>query len=153
MHDIHKLFKPKDFALKNFHCVWYADSDKLNSILHFRKSTYSGFLKTLKIPSYYKLIKLLPGKLIRKLVFEPLSRKTEGTRNWIENNVTDKIKAFWGSREKWEEIPDDWSDFRIDRVPKASLLKHGWNEKRELSQISLFDCRAGCCLPGRGMSK
>lgn len=139
--DIQKLFKPRDFATRNFHCVWYDDSDKLNAWLDFRRSTYSGFLKSLNIPSYYRLLRLLPGKISRKLIFEPLSRRAGGTRNWIENNITERIRAFWGSLENWEKIPEQWEDYRIDRVPDKLLLDHGWNEDLYIEDISLEDCR------------
>lgn len=148
VNDIHKLFKPKDFTLKNFHCVWYADSDKLNSWLDFRRSTYTGFLKTLNIPSYYHMLKLLPGQLARKIIFLPLCKRTDGPRNWIENNIVDRIKAYWGSRENWEKIPDSWEDFRINRVPENQLLEHGWDESLSVEEISLEDCRKAAAFRG-----
>lgn len=146
--NIQKLFRPKDFALKNFHCVWYSDSNILNNWLHFRGGTYSGFLKNLDIPSYFHLLRLLPGRLIRKLVIEPLSRGADGTRSWIENNVTDRIKAFWGSRENWEKIPDRWEDFRLNRVPDAQLLEHGWDETLSIGEIDLEVCRSAAAFRG-----
>ena len=146
--DIHKLLNPRDFALQNFHCVWYSDSDRLNKWLNFRKSTYEGFLKTLDIPFYYRLVKLIPVRLLRKMVIEPLSRKTEGPRNWLENNIIEKIRAYWGSREKWEHIPDKWEDFRIERVPEARFIDHGWDETRSIEKVDLNDCRSAAGFRG-----
>lgn len=146
--DIHKIFKPRDFSLQNFHCVWYADSDKLNDWLDFRRSTYPGFLKSLDIPSYYHMLKLLPGRLSRKFIFGPLSRRADGTRNWIENNIVEKIKAYWGSRENWEKIPESWEDFKVNRVTEQQLLEHGWDEERPVEKISIDDCREAAAFRG-----
>jgi len=139
--DIHKFFKPRDFTTRNFHCVWYSDSEKLNNWLNFRKSTYAGYLKSLNIPGYFHFLRFIPGGIVRKVIFEPLSRKAEGTRNWIENNVVEKIKAFWGSRENWEKIPEKWENFKINKVPKTVMLDHGWNETLRVEDISINDCR------------
>ena len=150
--DIHRVLSPRDFAARNFHCVWYSDSDILERLLHFRKSTYEGFLRSLKIPIYCRLVKYIPMRILKKLVFEPLSRGLDGTRNWINNNISDRISAYWGSRDSWEKIPESWNDFRICRVPASAPLEHGWDENKATEEIGLADCmqaalfRGGECL-------
>ena len=146
--DIHGVLRPRDFATRNFHCMWYSDSDKLENWLHFRDSTYEGFLETVEIPLYYRLVRFLPAAFVRKLFFEPLCRRLDGPRNWIENNITEKIRAFWGSRERWEKIPLSWKDFRIDRVPGAVDVIHGWNDGKDNESIAIEDCRAAASFRG-----
>lgn len=150
--NIHKIVKPNDFATRNFHCVWYSDSDKLEKLLHFRKSTYKGFWDSVQKPFYIRLVRFVPSWIMRKFVLEPLSKKSEGTRHWIKKNITDKIKAFWGSRANWERIPAKWKNFILKKSPPAREIFHGYNEERSFTDIGIKDCldaavfRGGKCL-------
>ena len=51
-----KVFEPQWFALKNFHGMWYEDSDRLEDILHFRANVpieeYFRQMKS-KLPWFY----------------------------------------------------------------------------------------------------
>lgn len=45
--------------------------------------------------------------------------------------MEDRIKAFFGSREKWEPIPnwDEYQYCRLGNIPKT--LEHGYDENKE----------------------
>ena len=59
-----KVFEPQWFATRNFHGMWYADSDVLENYLHFRANVpideYFSQLKS-KLPWFYSLAFLAPA--------------------------------------------------------------------------------------------
>lgn len=145
---IERIYSPRDFALKNFHCVWYRDADRLDEWLHFRESRKKTFRELLQLPFYTRLLKLIPSGLIRRLFIKPLTEKEEGTRHWLESDNEEKIRAYWGSREKWEAIPEDWSDFHIEPDPPVQEISHGFDETLPDSGISSEQCREAARFRG-----
>jgi hypothetical protein len=58
------MFTPNLFATRNFHGQWYTDSDKLESLVPFRREVFADFVAALArdVPFYVKLAaRLLPG--------------------------------------------------------------------------------------------
>ncbi|MDR2378798.1 MAG: NAD(P)-dependent oxidoreductase, partial [Bifidobacteriaceae bacterium] len=106
--DLSKVFDSKWFATRNFHGTYYLDSDKLNDILQFRHDSmgyyYDCYLKTLgSAAKAAKLGARLPGgqKMIGRSMrrrFQALARGEHGTATFIEENLEDRIAAYWGSR-------------------------------------------------------
>lgn len=108
-----KIFEPNWFATKNFHGCWFADSDVLEDILHFRSGiSLSDYLALMKknLPAYYKLTSIVPPSFIKlfmkRLAFTPQN----GTLWWIKNNDTEKINSYWGSKEAYDRIKG-WDNF------------------------------------------
>lgn len=140
-----KLFEANWFATQNFHGQWYADSDVLENYLHFRanipiKEYFADIAR--KAPKYYKLAKFAPPALIKKFMMKPLS-KTEiyGTMNWIENDNQDRITAYFGSREKWEQI-GTWENFDIHRPSdEKTYIDHGYDENKPTSELDIEDMK------------
>jgi len=146
--NIHKIYQPRDFALQNFHCVWYRDADRLDEWLHFRESRKKKFKEALQLPFYTRLLKLLPPRLIRSLFIKPLTKKEEGTLHWLETHNEEKIQAYWGSRENWESIPEAWSDFHMEPDPPAKEISHGFDESIPDRGITLDHCREAARFRG-----
>lgn len=44
--------------------------------------------------------------------FDKLARTEHGTLHFIEGNVEDHIDAYWGSRKRWEALPEKNSDMK-----------------------------------------
>lgn len=44
--------------------------------------------------------------------FDKLARTEHGTLHFIESNVEDHIDAYWGSRKRWEALPEKISDMK-----------------------------------------
>ncbi|MEG1613413.1 MAG: NAD(P)-dependent oxidoreductase [Clostridia bacterium] len=170
------LFKPNWNIARNFHCMWYYDSDVLESYLHFQGSeTYQDFWDNLGSKFFYKLWKLgKPFKgIIRKLAIERLFKNTNGPMFWINHDdMEGRIKAFYGSREEFAKIPLDWKDYPLlcegnlpggkkidyqafkkkENVTKDMLLSHGYDESKPDSELGYEDFqqaaefRGGKCL-------
>jgi len=151
-----KIFEPQWFTLKNFHGQWYADSDVLEGYLKFRENiSIKEYFKRMSsnVPAFYKLAKLAPPYLVKKFGMEPLTKKeVYGTMSWIKSNNTDRITAYYGSREEWEKI-GSWKTFRVYRpTDHVSYLDHGYDESKPVSELDLDDMkqaakfRGGECL-------
>lgn len=161
--DLRYVIDPKWYATRNFHGQYYLDSDKLENYLHFRHDSmqyfYDAYLENLGgTAGFSRFLCRLPGgqKLMGSLmknVFLKQARTEHGTVHFIEDNVEDHINAFWGSRENWEQLPQDINSFSHfqdwDRVVR---LDHGYDESKPESELTLQDMqqaaafRGGVCL-------
>lgn len=150
--DPKKIFEPNWFILRNFHGQWYTDSDLLEDYLHFReKITVKEYFKRMSatVPSYYKLAKICPPVLIKKLGMERMTKvPVYGTMNWIENNDQNRISAYFGSREAWEKI-GGWDTFQVERPSEEmTYLDHGYDESKPISELDLDDMKKAAAFRG-----
>ncbi|MDE6442065.1 MAG: NAD-dependent epimerase/dehydratase family protein [Clostridia bacterium] len=160
-----KFFKPNWNIPRNFHGVWFYDSDVLENFLHYRTESFETFWNRLaKKYSYFKLAKIVPSPLITKFVFKRLFKNTNAPMYWIKHDIKGRIKAFYGSKEQFEKIGTDWNKFpllceREDysklkdiNLAREVLLDHGYDESIKLDKLSLDDLngaalfRGGKCL-------
>ena len=143
--DYRKIMPLNWFALRNFHCCWYDDSWVLNEYLgHWRHSLEDHYRQVEDaIPWYLKLgARMAPTAIVKafmKRMADPLK--------WIENNEEEKIKAFFGSREAWENI-HDWHDHiyaepgeEAGRNKRMASGDYTIDDMRELAES-----RGGQCL-------
>ena len=157
-----KIMDRNWFGTRNFHCAWFTDSDKLNSYTGHWRQTLDDHLQQVKdaAPSYIKLAKLAPSSIMRSQFTKKMTAGKDGTMNWIETNNQGRISAFWGSREKWEQIPDWYTDMP-DVNAEAYPLDHGYDETKTSDELSISDMkkaaefRGGECLSEQfiGMSE
>lgn len=152
--DIQKVYESNWFATRNFHGQWYSDSDELEKYLHFRSGTLQDFLDEMreKAPFSTKIAKYLPKKFLKNAVFKKEAEKPFGTLHWIKNNNEQRISAFFGSKEKWEAIPD-WEHFKFEQASREPVkLNHGYDESKPKSELGIEDMkpvaefRGGKCL-------
>lgn len=116
-----KIFDPSWFATRNFHGMWYYDSDRLENYLHFRSGeSVDDYFKRMVagLPFYFKLTPLAPAGLIKGVMKKVAMTERLGTLWWIKNNVEERIKASFGSREAWEKI-GDWNSLDLS-IPDKS---------------------------------
>lgn len=112
-----KIFNPDWFATGNFHGFWFADSDELEEILHFRSGvTPQDYFKQMKreLPWYFSLAPLAPAFALKLFMGRVARTPRLGPMWWIRHNVADRIAAAWGSREAWETLPD-WQGMDLTR--------------------------------------
>jgi len=142
--DYRKIMPLNWFALRNFHCCWYEDSWVLNEYLgHWRHSLEDHCRQAEDAtPWYVKLgARMAPTVAIRafmKRMADPLK--------WVQNGEEQKVKAFFGSREAWERIPD-WEDYVAE--PAKEWERHGRLEQDEDTvdgMQRLAQSRGGQCL-------
>lgn len=167
-----KFFKPNWNIARNFHGVWFYDSDELENFLHFRSETFDGFWKrTAKKYRYFKLGAIVPAPVISKFAFKRLFKNTNAPMYWVKKNKEGRIKAFFGNREEYEKIGTDWKKYPLlcegkladgteidyDALKdsgnaKKYLLNHGYDESKPLEALTFTDLneaaafRGGKCL-------
>ncbi|RZS66423.1 nucleoside-diphosphate-sugar epimerase [Agromyces ramosus] len=128
--DIRRWYDRNWFATGNFHGQWYADSDRLEEIVPFRRDTFDDALDRAiaAAPASVRSAGRVPAWIVKHLVMKPLTRKPRGTMHAIARRDEAEIAAHFGSFEAWEAI-GDWSTFedpQPSRMP--TLLDHGYDE-------------------------
>ncbi len=113
--DAKKIMPLNWFGIRNFHCGWYEDSDVLNNYLgHWRHSLEDHYKEVdASIPWYLRILKpctqITPSAITGPFA-RAFMRRMADPLHWIENNDEEKIKAFFGSRQKWQSITT-WKDY------------------------------------------
>jgi nucleoside-diphosphate-sugar epimerase len=157
--DFKYIMDPRWYATRNFHGQYYLDSDKLENYLHFRHDSmqyfYDEYLKNLGNTAIVsRIICRLPGgqrfmrNMIKK-IFLKEARTEHGTVHFIESNMEDHIDAYWGSKRKWEKIPDDINNFRhFKDWDKVVMLDHGYDETKPECELDLTDMKKAAKFRG-----
>ncbi len=164
-----KFMKPQWNSLRNFHCMWFEDSDVLNDYLDFQREDVKDYWQEiLRKHSYYRIAKLFPAGLIRKLAIERLLKDENAPRKWIASNETARVKAFFGSGDNLQCMPSDWKDFPvlakgeladgyidyddmrdINKVEENGYrLSHGYDESKPDCELDIEDMRAAAEFRG-----
>jgi nucleoside-diphosphate-sugar epimerase len=158
------VLESKWYATRNFHGHYYLDSDRLNDILAFRHDDmryfYDAYLKNLGATAgIARILTKLPGGQTlmgnaMKKRFLKTARGQHGTVRFIEENMTDRIAAYWGSKEAWEAIPPLDEFVHFTDWEKVTHIDHGYDEGKPENELSLEDVggaaefRGGVCLSG-----
>lgn len=163
--DAKKVFRPDWFALKNFHCMWFADSDLLEERFHFRRESTASFWEGVKKRHpLFALGRLVPPALLRRILFQPLQRNTNAPSYWRASGDTERVNAFFGGYGEADTVSPDWRDTdlwceradyeRSKRGSGIQLLSHGYDSAKEDRELALSDVReaaafrGGTCLSG-----
>ena len=157
--DLDRIFSPKKIATRNFHGQYFLDSDRLEQYLHFRRDSmhyfYDCYLEKLrglasvskalcKIPGGQRLI----GTVLRKR-FDKLTKTEHGTVHFIEANMEDRIDAYWGSRKRWEALPEKLSDMEhFTDWDTVIRIDHGYDETKPESELTREDMRGAARFRG-----
>ena len=166
---VEKFMRPNWHATRNFHCMWFADSDELEKRFHFQSGSLDKFWKDVKNKNkYFSLAKILPPSAISAMVIKPLLKDENSPYRWVKEGNEGRINAFFGSKENWERIGEDWNDFAVWNKNQINghdyneeidfsyaekcKLSHGYDESKPDSELTLEDLqkaarfRGGKCL-------
>lgn len=145
--DIEKVFEPQWFATRNFHGMWYLDSDVLENYLHFRENVpVDDYFRRLvsSLPWYYSLARFVPSALVKKFM-KPLTEVRDlGSQYWIKHDP-DRVKAFYGSMEEylgirsWDQLRPGHMEKNLQQAVKkgeAVLLNHGYDTSLQIYSLS-----------------
>lgn len=161
--DTRNIYDPEWLALHNFHGQWYLDSDELERIVPHRMQSYRDAIEKL----YYlgpdtewgTMPAMTPAraealKAVKESNYQA-AHKPGGTLRAIEDGDDERIKVWYGSREKFEAIPRDWDRVVISRplplLPRKPLSR-GFDETKPAAELDLTDMqeaakfRGGECL-------
>lgn len=134
-----KSFDARWFATDNFHGIWYEDSDILENMFHFRsgigpREYFAG--KKNELPWYFRLAFLAPGSLVKAMMKTVAYKSPLGTMSWFVNNDEKRIKAHFGSREAFSELPE-WKDLDLTHSSATPIhLSHGYDESKAIDSLT-----------------
>lgn len=162
-----KFFKPNWNIIRNFHGVWFSDSDILNGWLDYRTETNADYWRRMKKELwYYWFGRIVPSPLIRKLAIERLLKNSNAPMNWIRLGKQGRIDAFFGGKEAFDSIPNEWKDFPLlakGQSPDGAIdynelkdesksekyrLNHGYDESKSDSELDLNDMKSAADFRG-----
>ena len=152
------IFNSNWLVTRNFHGMWYLDSDILEDYLHFRANvpveeyfhqmTNSPDLPLgLRFAVKTKVAKLVPHivKLAMRVV---ANSKEHGTQWWIKHNKQQRIHAYYGSLEKYRAIKP-WKEMDLSNPnDKVVLLNHGYDETKPLEELTIEDMQQAAAFRG-----
>jgi len=143
--DYRKILPRNWFGIRNFHCGWYEDSWVLNQYLGHWRQSYEDQLKQVQdaAPWYLKQ----GGKLAPAFIARAFMKRMVDPLKWIKNNDKEKICAFFGSREAWENIPG-WDEYVVEEEDKERQTKEDPLTKEYILKDvqELAKSRGGQCL-------
>ncbi len=146
-----KIFNPEWFVLRNFHGMWYVDSQALEDHLHFRGNVpVDDYFKQMgaSVPWFYHLSAIVPGFLIKAFIRPMAYKKRWGTQWWIKQNETNRINAYYGSIEAWKNIPD-WKHQDLSHPSEEPIiLDHGYDESKPRAEWDIEDMRQAAAFRG-----
>jgi nucleoside-diphosphate-sugar epimerase len=144
--DYRKIMDLNWFATRNFHCGWYGDSEKLNGYLHHWRHSLEDHYRQAEesIPWYVRVGgKIAPSSIVRAVI-----KRYADPLKWIKHNETEKIKAFFESREDWSKIPG-WDGYNepppsSTEIPSYLQKTLNTNSLNDMKELALW--RGGQCL-------
>lgn len=144
------VLSPRWMATRNFHGTYYLDSDVLENYLHFRHDSmdyfYSAFRRAAGAQGKVaRILSRLPGgkRLVAaaaRSMVEKIARQPRGTLDFLARNDQAAIDAYWGGRERWEQLPERLEDFQaFSDWDQVVHIDHGYDETKPAQELSLAD--------------
>lgn len=166
---VESFMRPLWHSIRNFHCMWFEDSDDLQNLFHFQEDSVPAFWKQIAAKhKYYSLAKILPASLIRRMVIEPLLKDNNAPLRWVKEEDEGRIKAFFGCRDNIECMPTSWDDYSLickGKIPNGDIdyqemrdiknverlgyrLNHGYDESKPDAELDLDDIKKAALFRG-----
>lgn len=159
------FFRPRDNCARNFHCLWFSDSDILEDMFSFRSEDLNDFWRNMADRhKFYVLGKAVPKKLLRNGVIEALYTNPNSPTYWAEHGDIARVTAFFGGQEAYERITKDWEKYGLvcerpgyekmknqtfaERSGMPVFLNHGYDESKPDGELSIEDMREAARFRG-----
>ena len=157
-----QFFKPWYNATRNFHGVWYTDSDELEEYLHFRGQSCEDFWKEMKRRNrLYTMGRFVPRPLISAFFFKRLLKDENSPSTWVKKGDEARAKAYFGGSDKFNARKTlTWKDVELpteipDPVPltkQQNIEAYGYDIDKPDEEItandliSVAEAHGGKCL-------
>ncbi len=158
-----KFFRPDWCATRNFHGLWFYDSDRLESLFHYQRDGVKEYWKAIAdCHKIYRAAKVVPSKLIAAVALKPLLHHPNSPRQWLNDGDSARVLAYFGGKEAADALPDRWDAFpllaksgRYDRLRDPAhaaedglLLSHGYDDSKAVSEWTEEDYRSAAAFRG-----
>lgn len=152
---IKDFFEPYYNATRNFHCMWYLDSDELDNLFHFRTQSHKDYwAEILRLHPYYKLGKLAPKKLVALFAIKRLLSDKNAPSYWAAHNDEARVTAFFGSMENYKKLCSlNWNTYKLPEkenleTPSTTNFDYGFDFAKHDSEITLQDLQNVAAMHG-----
>ena len=160
-----KFMRPNWHATRNFHCMWFSDSDVLERRYHFQSGSMADFWSNIKKKNrYFSLAKILPSSWISALVFKRLLKDENAPFRWVKEGTAGRVRAFFGSEKDLAALGESWDDFAVwckDEIEghdyereiapayaEKCRVSHGYDDRKSNAEIDLADLREAAHFRG-----
>ena len=108
------FFEPNYNATRNFHGVWFYDSEKLEDLFKYQSEDVDYFWEQFaKKHGYFKMGKIVPKRTIKKFAIKRLFKNENSPKYWFNHNDEAKMFAYFGGSNQYKRIAKDWADFNL----------------------------------------
>lgn len=159
------FFRPEWLAARNFHGVWLADGDALQSLFSYQRDGVEEVWRDIAARHrIYRLARLIPPKLITSTFFRRLLSHPNSPMRWKREGDRARVFAFYGSPDgkagipqRWEDVPlmakgdfGDYDALRDERraAAEGGLLSHGFDDAKPPETWTAQDCAAAAAFRG-----
>ena len=151
---VKSFFRPEWNATRNFHCMWFSDSDKLEEMFHFRSQGCGDFWRWFhNLHRIYDVAKIIPAALLRELVIRPLLNNNNSPAYWSRHGLKGRVFACYGKKLAGT---DTWADLWCEKDGYAEAkhnadryrLDHGYDESKSDEELDIEDMRQAAAFRG-----
>ena len=164
-----KELSPAWHSIRNFHGIWFEDSDALQDMFDFRRDRADNYWKEVfDKRRIFRLAKILPDGLVSRLVLRRLLKDYNAPRKWIKDNERGLIKAYFGSSLNVDCLISDWKEYpllcegkvaggdvdynalrNVENVKEMGMhLDHGYDESKRDEDLDLEDMKSAARFRG-----
>ena len=164
-----KELSPAWHSIRNFHGIWFEDSDLLQDMFDFRRDRADSYWKEVfDKRRIFRLAKILPDGLVSRLVLRRLLKDYNAPRKWIKDNERGLIKAYFGSSLNVDCLISDWKEYpllcegkvaggdvdynalrNVENVKEMGMhLDHGYDESKRDEDLDLEDMKSAARFRG-----
>lgn len=141
-----KAFDYDWFAARNFHGIWYTDSDELERLVPFRKNIpVKEYFRKLSssLPFYFSFAKAVPAPVIKFFMKKIALHPSLGTLGWkYKNTSAEKLEAYFGP----QYLDKDWGHGGLPHPDTTGadieLLDCGFDRKTAPEELGLEQMKA-----------
>ena len=147
------FFRPEWNATRNFHCMWFSDSDELEEMFHFRTQGCEEFWERFhERHRIYDVAKVIPPALLKNLVIKPLLRNSNAPEYWKNHGMKGRVFACQGKgmtgMTSWNDVWCEKDDYAEAKKKEFGRLDHGYDERKPDEDLDLEDMRAAANFRG-----
>lgn len=145
-----KFFDPGYNTTRNFHGMWFSDSEVLNNYFNYQSQSTDDYWKEiLKVHKIFKLGKIVPSSLIKKFVIKRLRKDSNAPYYWAKNNDIARLTAYFGGEKEYNKLQKlKWSEFDLlkrEDIKKIDITKntvyYGFDINKSDNDIDIEDLR------------
>lgn len=157
-----KFFKPWYNATRNFHGMWYYDSDDLEKLLNFRGQSSDDYWREMtSLHKIYRVGKIVPTPVIAQFAVKRLLKDENSPSHWVKKDDEARTIAYFGGKEKFEKLKNlSWDEVTLpEEVPEPvaqtyeeKMAAYGYDIDKPDEKITVDDLKtvaeahAGKCL-------